>query len=128
MNLYKITFIHYSQKDSKEGIETYLLAENDKEVYNYIEKEYYYGCWVDEEKENKMCSIYGDEYHIMGKETYKEKIIRIKGEINDEDYDICDLYYGLTLRGWELVKENINIDFTKFIELGIVNESKRQKW
>lgn len=38
---------------------------------------------------------------------YKARMIRLKGEINDEN-DYSDAYYGLTFYGWELVDENID--------------------
>ncbi len=42
------------------------------------------------------------------------------GEIEDEDYDYSDAYYGITLWGWEIVKENIMFDMNEFVDLGIV--------
>ena len=41
--------------------------------------------------------------------------------MNDEDYDYCDAYYGVTLYGWELVKENAGGDYTEMTELGIIS-------
>jgi len=89
MNLYKIIFEHYSQKDSKTGIVCYIIAENDKDVYKKIKKHYFY--YYDKENESKK--------------EYDNRIIRDKGNLEDE---VHDLYYGATLYGWELVKENIS--------------------
>ena len=59
-------------------------------------------------------------YEIVGKETFKEKMIRLSGEINDEDYDFSDAYYGITLFGWSLLKENVTTNYAELIELGIM--------
>lgn len=39
MNLYTINFEHYSQKDSEQGIYTYLVAKDDTAVYEWIKSE-----------------------------------------------------------------------------------------
>jgi len=119
MNLYKITFSHTAPKSSKEGIECYLLAENDEQVYNYVDKSFNYECWKDDDEE--PIELYDDDYNVIGTETFKEKMLRIKGEQNDEDYDYSDAYYGITLYGWELVKENVDGNYTEMVELGIIS-------
>ena len=106
-NLYKILFSHTAPKDSKTGIVSYVNADNDEHVYSLIDEKHGYGCWKDSEEENNRFDIYDDDYNITGTESFKEKIIRIKGEMNDEDYDYSDAYYGITLYGWELVKEGV---------------------
>jgi len=111
MNIYRITFSHTAPKDREEGIKGYLLAENDEQVYNYIDKTYNYGCWKDND----------DDYNLIGIETFKQNMLRIKGEQNDENYDYRDAYYGITLYGWELVKENAEGDYTEMIDLGIIS-------
>ena len=123
MNLYKITFSHTAPKDSKEGIKGYLLAKNDEQVYNYVDKTFNCECWKDNEEgeDREPIELYDDDYNVIGTETFKEKMLRIKGEQNDEDYDYCDAYYGITLYGWELVKENADGDYTEMIELGIIS-------
>lgn len=103
MNLYRIDVEHYSQKDSHKSIETFVLAEDDEAVYNWIDKEKQWGIWSDRSNEDGLIDVYNNAYEVIGKETYKEKIIRLKGEINDEDADLDDLFYGRTLYGWEKV-------------------------
>lgn len=34
-------------------------------------------------------------------------MIRLRGEMYDEEVELDDLYYGKTLIGWELIKENM---------------------
>lgn len=121
MNLYKIKFLHASQKDTKEGIITYALADSDELLYEYIDSTYNYDCWEGENLNNKLLDIYDDNYNIIGTESFREKIIRIKGEMNDEDADFSDAYYGITLYGWELVEENTNeLHYSHLIELGVI--------
>lgn len=111
MNLYSIDFVHYAPKDSEEGVYGYTVANSDEEVYEFIKSEpnikgntlysnYKY-------KEDKTYHIYNDDYEVIGEETFKERMIRLKGEMNDEDADVSDSYYGVTHLGWTLVKENI---------------------
>jgi len=122
MNLYKILFSHTAPKDTKTGIETYLLAKNEEEVYEYIDKEFNCGCWKDKEGDEEIFDIYDKDYNTIGTETFREKILRIKGEMNEEDYDFSDAYYGITLYGWELVKENITEDISFLINNKICKE------
>lgn len=122
MNLYRILFRHYAPKDSHSGITTYLLANNDEEVYTYIDS-INYGMWSDKNEECPKLNIYDDEYIVIGTESFKEKMIRIKGLMFDEDYELTDLYYGKTLYGWEVIKEDVNVkDYKELIELGIFIE------
>lgn len=116
MNLYKILFSHTAPKDTEIGIKCLLLAENDEQVYEYIRSEpklsdhdWLFNGW--EEKE----SNYGVEF--------KNKIISIKGEMFDDEYDYSDAFYGIKLFGWELLKENITADYSELIDLGVVKKA-----
>jgi len=126
MNIYKIEFLHASPKDREEGIKCLLLAENEEQVYEWIKSEpkigerSLYNGWADSEEENEEFEVYNDDYDIIGKENFKQKMIRLKGQMNDDDYDYSDAYYGITLFGWSLLKENVNTDYSELIELGIV--------
>lgn len=126
MNIYKIEFLHAAPKDIETGFKCLLLAENDEQVYEWIKSEprigdsNLYNVWSYKEKENKEYEVYNDNYDIIGKENFKQRMIRLKGQMNDDDYDYSDAYYGVTLLGWSLVKENINTDYSKLIESGIV--------
>ena len=53
-------------------------------------------------------------------ENFKERMLRLKGEIEDDSVDFSDSYYGITLLGWELLKENVTTDYSELIELGVV--------
>ena len=119
MNLYKIEFAHYAPKDREDGIKGYVLAKNDEEMYHYIDKQYCYDSMEDENEETE--DDYDPEFDEF--ETYKARMIHLKGRMNDEEYDIADTYYGVTVHGWELVEENVKVeDFAKVIELNIIKQ------
>lgn len=121
MNLYKIKFAHFAPKDSEHGIKALLLAENDEQVYEWIAAEPEIGAcklfnsWKNDEAAGHAW--YGDNGNP---ETMKDRMLRLKGEIEDDDVDFSDSYYGITLFGWELLKENVETDYSELIELGIV--------
>jgi hypothetical protein len=123
MNLYRIDFAHWAPKDREDGIKGYVLAENAEKVYHYIDKEYCYDSM--EEHEADRISMNGDDedswndWEDWG--SYKDKMIDLGGQLNDENHEIDDLYYGVTLHGWELVKEDVEIkDFEEAINLNII--------
>jgi hypothetical protein len=129
MNIYKIEFLHASPKDREMGLKCLLLAENEEQVYEWIKSEpkigerSLYNGWADSEEDNEEFEVYNDNYDVIGKENFKQKMIRLKGQINDDDYDYSDAYYGITLFGWSLLKENVNTDYSELIELGIVHRA-----
>lgn len=139
MNLYKIKFSHTAPKDTTEGLVCLLLTQgNDETVYNWIKSEPkindkgLYNSWNDYEKlkydEEREVFVDedGDESDMYFSDSeynpidFKTKVLSIKGEMNDEDYDFSDAYYGITLYGWELLKENVTTDYSELIELGVI--------
>ncbi|WP_405101595.1 hypothetical protein [Oceanobacillus sp. FSL H7-0719] len=130
MNLYEIVMKHYAPKDSQEGIHTYLATKSDEDVYEWIKKEkelkdgrVIFVSYRDEEDEGETFDLYDDDYNVVGTETFKERIVRLKGDLNDEDKELYDLYYGATLLGWKKVVDNVNNSEVKLLqELGICIE------
>jgi len=125
MNLYALKFTHYAPKDSKEGIISYLVAIDDEQVYEYIKSEPsindngLYNSWKYYEEEYVGgYDIYDDNYNWIGHESFKERMVRLGGEMYDEEADVSDAYYGVTHLGWELVKEGISIE-----EMGIIKNA-----
>lgn len=111
-NLYKIEFEHFAPKGSKAGIETLILAKTNEEVYEYlVDKEEIY---PEDHEDNEYEDDNGNS------ETFKERMLRLGGLLYDKDYNSGDGYYGITLIGWSLVKENIKTDYTELIELGLM--------
>jgi hypothetical protein len=129
MNLYEIMMEHYAPKDSEKGIHTYLAANSDEEVYEWLKSESklkdgrrIFLPW--DYSGSETFEIYDDNYEVIGAETFKEKMIRLKGDMNDEDVDFSDLYYGKTLIGWSLIKENITDEEIKVLKsVGICLET-----
>ena len=114
MNLYVIKFIHYSSKDSIEGIITYLVAKSDKDVYEWLKTEpeidgkSLYNSYQENEDDDEIFDIYNNDYEVIGSETFKERMIRLHGQMYDEDTDVSDAYYGVTHYGWKIIKEDIS--------------------
>ncbi|MGG0667824.1 hypothetical protein ABE073_04760 [Lederbergia citrisecunda] len=114
MNLYEIMMEHYAPKDSQKGIYTYLVAECDEAVYEWLKQEkqlkderVIYNSYKYSEEDDDIFELYDDNYEVVGTETFKERMIRLKGNLYDEEESFDDLYYGKTLLGWKTVKEEI---------------------
>lgn len=140
MKLYKLLFEHWSQKDSEQGIKGFFLAEDDEAAYELIktfEKLDYndplhaYVMWEEQEEwngydehdgdeENYGFTICDDDYNVIGMETFKERMIRIGGEMFDEEQELSDLYYGATRYGWEEVGEILSLEIKILKNIGIL--------
>lgn len=108
-SLYRILFVHYSQKDNKKGIVCYLFASSDEAVYEWLKSEPKIGngdyepclsgnlitCWSDHEADD---------------EDFKDRVIERKGRMFDDNYEPSDLYYGDTEYGWEWISD-VDDDF-----------------
>ena len=123
MNLYKINKTHYSQKDNETGIQTYLIAKNDKEVYKYLVEAI--GLDYEEDYEGEEFDVYDENDNIVKNLSYREKIILHKGWSADWD-EWGNLYYGLTLYDWEFVADDIDEDIGKLTYLGIADVYKEK--
>ncbi|MBP1308976.1 hypothetical protein JOD82_001996 [Paenibacillus sp. 1182] len=105
IHLYEIRFEHFAPKDSKGGILSYLGAESDEDVYEWLKSnpllsnEQYITTTFKDDEEIEFCDEDG--------ESFKDRMVRLQGNINDDEAELSDLYYGATLHGWKLKKENI---------------------
>lgn len=139
MKLYKIMFTHWSQKDSATGIVEHFVGENDEAVYEYIKSQdsnydreiSMFTSWTeyeeansyydeDVEEEDKGFEIYDDDYNVIGTETFKERMLRLGGEMFDEDQELNDLYYGATRFGWKEVGEILPTEIAVLKNVGIL--------
>ena len=111
MNLYKILFEHFSQKDSAIGIKCFLIAENDEQVYEWLKSDPRLG-------EDWITTCYEDWEDE--EEGFKDRIIACKGQIFDDDYCPTNLYYGVTAYGWELICDSSIIDLTVLKDYGLL--------
>lgn len=100
MKLYLILFTHYSPKDSKNGIETYLITRDDEHVYEWMKSqpklkngEYLFNHYKDSENDDS---------------NFKQKMIDLKGEYFDPHLELSDLYYGKTVYGWQEIEKDFS--------------------
>lgn len=107
MNLYEIKVIHYSQKDSHESIQEYLIAKSDEDVFDYLKIEDnkdYYPHWYYIEREGEIERL--------------QEIFDNKGDFHEE---VSDLYYGATQFGWRLKAKNLpQAHVDTLVETGVV--------
>lgn len=107
MDLYKIKVLtlnpHYY------SIAGYVLANSDEAVYEFLKTdpelndEVCITNWFDTEQEEELLAIYDEDNNLIGTETFKEKVIRLKGEVGVySDYSTSQVYYS-----WELIKSNL---------------------
>jgi hypothetical protein len=121
--LYKIKVLHGGPKDSHESIETYLVAENDLEVFDWIDGKNY-KCWSEHEKylEEGEESGYYDETEDKPI-SMKEWVIANKGDLSDEN-GWGDAYYGVTKWGWEeVIGEITAMDLETLVYLKIAQHA-----
>lgn len=116
-NLYKIVFKHFAPKDSEEGIKEYVVADNEDQIFDHIVANHS-GGWEDRQ-EDEPYDIYNDDFEIIGKESFKEKMMRLKGEYHDEGVDVSDAYYGVTIMGWEKIENTSDGQIKTLLELNI---------
>jgi hypothetical protein len=110
MKLYTIKFEHYSTSSEYSGIEAYVVADNEEQIYEYIAS--YLTNWSD--KEFELVDKYDDKGNLS-EETWKEKMMRERG---DFDTDIDDCYYGVTQYQWNEGKDIFGDEYevlSKFI-------------
>lgn len=121
MKLYAIEFRHYSQKDSREGIATYVLADDETTIRDRIDLKYRCGGWKDKDQDGPV-NIYDDDYEIIGQETYLARMLRMRGDLNDPDHEVTDLYYGATEWGWSDGQEISEALAADLVRLGIAKD------
>ena len=122
MNLYREIFQHWSQKDSERGIVKYFIAEDNAHAYDVV-----YSEWCSQYEDHTRDNYDPDEFEPEYEDTpeqAKQRVIDECGDINVTDRFenvFNDLYYGLTLKGWELVKEDLTLlDVTSLIKLNVL--------
>lgn len=104
LNLYILKFAHFSQKDHETGIKKFILASSDEEVYEQ--------CFG---KEYEGQDVVWDE-DLKKEISFKEDVIKNRGTLHRHDW-LVDLYYGETLKYWELVDENPPKEVIEYLKL-----------
>lgn len=124
MKLHQIKIRHCAPRDFKEFLVGFVLAEDEESIYEYIDKELLYGIWSDRNQDSisellPIEIIENDETIIIGYETYKEKMLRIRGEYYDQFLDYSDAYYGIAHYGWTQGVEVSEDEIQTLLHLGI---------
>ena len=116
-SLYRILFVHYSQKDSKKGIATYVFAQSDEAIYEWLKSDPKIGKDYDPCISGSLLTCWSD--HEEDDSEFKERIIECKGRMFDDEYEPTDLYYGDTEYGWEWISDVSDELKQSMIELNI---------
>ncbi len=121
MKLHKIHFSHYSPKDSEQGVKTYVLADSEIAIRDRIDATFKHGAWKDAEGDGPI-DIYNDDFEVIGQEGRLERALRLRGDIDDENNDYADAYYGLTFWGWDEGQDITEDLASELIRLGIAED------
>ena len=92
--------LHGGPKDSHASIETYLIANSDDQVMNWIDENKNYNYWKDCEEDGEMRCQDEPPYNEI---TMREYVLQNCGDLDDEE-GWGDAYYGVTKYGWEEIK------------------------
>ena len=96
MNLYKVLFMHYSPKDSREGVWGFVLAEDDAQVFDKLVSLHGPCHWGDEPIET-----WDEVKKEIVEVSRRDKIIQECGDYWVED--LGERHYGVTQWKWELI-------------------------
>ena len=124
--LFRILVLHAAPQDKHISIQTYLIANDAEHVYDWIKSQPIEGIYVDwEEKESEgdVYDVYDDDFNVIGTETFKERMIRLGGEMFDDTFDFSVAYEGITLYGWEMLCTISNPQIAILLELGIAHKT-----
>ena len=111
--LYKIIVLNAAPKSSHSSIETYLIAENDEQVFAYIDDNLNNNHWTEDCQDVALYNEYGNK---IGTESFQKHVIRNRGDLDD---DWGDAYYGVTKYAWEQGVPISDSDIEVLVRLGI---------
>ncbi len=115
--LFRIIVLHGAPKDSHTSTETYLVAKDDVEVFEWIDKHKNYGSWTNEDEggtETREDEDAGEEV------PFRDWVMKNHGDLEDQEgWD--DAYYGVTKWGWEPIAATPD-EIAVLIRLGIAVE------
>lgn len=84
MSLYRIIVLHGAPKDSHTSTETYLRANDDREVSKWIEDTYFEGHWFTPYESDESPSTRYDE-DSDSDVTFHEYILKNRGDLKDDE-------------------------------------------
>jgi hypothetical protein len=116
--LFRIIVLHGAPKDSHTSTETYLVAKDETEVFEWIDKQKNYSKWTNDDEGGSAVR----EDEDTGEEVpFRDWVMKNKGDLEDQD-GWEDSYYGVTKFGWEPVEATTE-DIAVLIRLGIAVEA-----
>lgn len=116
MKLYRIIVLHGGPKDSHTSTETYLVAEDEPAVAEWISKNKRFGDWFADYGDGPEYSL--GEYPNDEVVPFREWVMANKGDLSDEN-GWEDAYYGVTKWGWEKVDGAVSADLNRLLDLKI---------
>lgn len=126
MKLHKILLRHCGPKDQVEVTWSHVITNSEAGILKRLDDpggRYTYGGWKDRSDESEEpFEIYDDEHNVVGTETYLERMMRLRGEFNDEDADYEDAYYGIKHWGWSEGVEISDSDAATLLRLGVAED------
>jgi len=123
MKLFKISVKHAAPKDSHTSVECFAIAEDEATVYECVDAATYQR-WSEAEAEGETHAIYDEDWNEIGRETERERRMRLRGDI-DDDEDWSDAYYGLTWYGWDEGQEIDEAQANVLLALGVAEDWRK---
>lgn len=143
MKLHKILMRHAGPKSQVEFTLQYVIVDSEEQILARLDSKdgpFTFGEWTergefddelhDEDERGpdgkRLLYIYDDKYKVIGRETFMERMLRLRGEFNapdDQDWD--DAYYGIKHYGWSEAVEATQSDVDALLRLGAKVEDWR---
>lgn len=124
MKLHKILVKHWAPKGSYDGMAGYVIAENERAILDHLDSpdySYTYGAWAEKEDNGDVYDITDEHYRVIGTETYLQRMLRLRGEYNDET-SVDDAFYMVTHYGWDEGVEISEVDAVTLVRLGVAQD------
>lgn len=147
MILVELRFVHYSPKDSKEGIKEFLIANDEAQAVAYIDNEHMYDSLFEDDDvielgDEDMESFYPSKEWWESHPGMKEKAIAAGLEVDEYNVsgksksitlwykgttwqDTDDAYYGVTHWDWSRQRPLNPDEVAMLIELGVAKDIRQ---
>jgi hypothetical protein len=116
MKLFKIIVLHGAPRDSHTSVETYLIADSEDAVCEWINKTKKRGDWFEEEDDTEPRMCFEDDSYEKGI-PFREWVVKNRGDLKDDE-GWEDAYYGVKKWGWEPIEASTD-DMATLLRLGI---------
>lgn len=123
--LYRIVVRHHAPKGSHTSTQGYTIQESAEKVLDWLMDQGWF--YYDEDHLAEEFDVYDEDYDRIGTETRREEWLRVGGQTNSEHVDYSDLYYGLTLYGWEEVGGITEDEIESLNRLGLLIENEEEE-